>query len=92
MYTQMKQSRRNIFCLEGLWNHDNVNDTSTILPILDLLDKQNCCKHVYHKCATKKELEFYLKKWKQAGISHKYPILYLAFHGQPESIFLKNTL
>jgi len=86
--TPMKQAKRNIFCLEGLWDHNNVNDASTIHPILDLLAKKNYCEHIYHKCATKEELEFYLRKWKQKGISRKYPILYLAFHGEPEHIFL----
>ena len=38
--------------------------------------------------ANKSELEFFLDKWKKKSVNEKYPILYLAFHGDPGYIFL----
>jgi hypothetical protein len=81
--------KKGIFCLEGLWDN-NVKNKSTVLPILDLLDKRGICHYIYHCCATKEELELLLKKWKQKKIISKYPILYLAFHGLKEHIYITN--
>lgn len=79
--------KKGIFCLEGLWTN-NLNNKSTVLPILELLQKGGVCNHIHHTCATKEELEFFLNKWKQESISAKYPILYLAFHGKKEQIYI----
>ena len=74
----VKNKKKGIYCLEGLWNHHDIKDKSTVLPILDLLEKRNYCDYIYHDCATKDELEFFLDKWKNKSVSNKYPILYLA--------------
>ncbi len=79
--------KKGIFCLEGLWTN-NLNNKSTVLPILELLQKGGVCNHIHHTCATKEELEFFLNRWKQESISSKYPILYLAFHGKKEQIYI----
>ncbi len=79
--------KKGIFCLEGLWGQDFKNK-STVLPILELLQKGGICNNIYHGCATKEELEFCLEKWKQDSISSKFPILYLAFHGKKEQIYI----
>jgi len=81
--------KKGIYCIEGLWD-DNIRDKSTILPILDLLDKRGYCDYIYHDSATIAELEFYLKKWKVKTINKKFPILYLAFHGDKGSILINN--
>ncbi len=60
-----KIKKKGIYCIEGLWDHGNIQDETTVLPILDFLDK-----------------------WKHKAINEKYPILYLAFHGDPGYIFL----
>lgn len=86
MTTKIK--KKGIYCIEGLWDHGNIQDETTVLPILDLLEKKNYCDHIYHDCATKSELEYFLDKWKHKTINEKYPILYLAFHGDPGYIFL----
>jgi hypothetical protein len=83
-----KIKKKGIYCIEGLWDHGNIQDETTVLPILDLLEKKNYCDHIYHDCATKSELEYFLDKWKHKAINEKYPILYLAFHGDPGYIFL----
>jgi hypothetical protein len=82
--------KKGIYCLEGLWNHHNVQDKSTVLPILDLMNNRGYCDYVYHDCATREELEFFLDKWKQRSVGQKFPILYLAFHGEQGCIFLTN--
>ena len=86
MTTKIK--KKGIYCIEGLWDHGNILDQSTVLPILDLLEKRGYCNYIYHDCATKPELEYFLDKWKSKKIKDKYPILYLAFHGDPSYIFL----
>lgn len=84
--------KKGIYCLEGLWDND-LQNKSTVLPILELLHKGSICNYIYHTCATKEELEFFLNKWKQKKINTKFPILYLAFHGKRGHIFIthKNT-
>ena len=84
----IRNKKKGIFCIEGLWDHHNIQDKSTVLPILELLEKRGCCNYIYHDSATKTELEFYLQKWNKKTIKEKYPILYLAFHGEKGCIFL----
>lgn len=84
--------KKGIYCIEGLWEEHNIQDKSSVLPILDLLEKRNYCDYIYHDCATKEELEFFLNKWKLKSVQEKYPILYLAFHGEKGCIFLNNKV
>ena len=79
---------KNIYCIEGLWNRHDVCDKSTVVPILELLEKGGYCNYVYHNSATKAELEFFLTKWKTKSINKKFPILYLAFHGEKGCVFI----
>jgi len=81
--------KKGIYCIEGLWEKD-VRDKSTVLPILELLEKRGICNHVYHTSATKEEFEFFLNKWKTKKINSDYPILYLAFHGEIGAICINN--
>ncbi|MFY0606425.1 MAG: hypothetical protein JXR10_06915 [Cyclobacteriaceae bacterium] len=80
--TQLK----NIFCLEGLWD-GNLNDQSTVLPAIELLSKHRGIRCIHSRCATKSELDFYLSKWSLKKYDD-YPVLYLAFHGEKDSIRL----
>ena len=83
----MKRNK-NIYCLEGLWNDYDLKDKSSVIPLLEFLAKSRACDFIYHDCATKDELAFFLKKWAIKSISYKFPILYLACHGEQEKIFL----
>lgn len=83
--------KKGIYCLEGLWNQQNIQDKSTVLPLLDLLEKTGHCPYLYHDCATKSEVEFYFDKWKNKTINEKYPILYLAFHGEEGCISISQS-
>jgi hypothetical protein len=79
---------KNIYCLEGLWNDYDLKDKSSVIPLLEFLAKSRACDFIYHDCATKDELAFFLRKWAIKSISQKFPILYLACHGEQEKIFL----
>lgn len=79
--------KKGIYCLEGLWDND-LKNKSTVLPILELLEKGSISNYIYHTCATKEELEFFLTKWKKKSINTKFPILYLAFHGRKGQIYI----
>jgi hypothetical protein len=83
-------NKKGIFCIEGLWDHFDIANKSTVLPLLELLENQNYCEYIYHDCATVAEIEFFLDHWKLKKIQNKYPILYLAFHGAEGSIFLNH--
>ncbi len=85
-------SSKGIYCIEGLWDHQNITDRSTVLPLLDLLHNQGYCPYVYHDCATVPEIEYYLTRWKEKKIKNRYPILYLAFHGAEGSIFVDHDI
>jgi hypothetical protein len=83
---------KGVYCIEGLWNHDNITDRSTVLPLLELLHNQGYCDHVYHDCATVPEIEYYINRWKEKAVKDKFPILYLAFHGAEGKIFVNHDL
>ncbi|MFW5813365.1 MAG: DUF6642 family protein [Fibrobacterota bacterium] len=78
--------QKGIFCLEGLWD-DDLKQKSSVQPILHLLEINGGIPFIYHDAATVEELEFYVSKWKQARYRN-YPILYLAFHGENESLLV----
>ena len=82
------KNNKHIYCLEGMWNDYNLKDQSSVTPLLEFLAKSNSCDYIHHDCATRNELEFFLRKWAQKSISKKFPILYLACHGEQEKIFL----
>ena len=82
-------TKKCIFCLEGLWEQD-LTKKSTILPILDLLYRNNKIEFIYRDCATKEEMEFYLNKWTQEKYAY-FPILFLAFHGEEGLIHIGKT-
>ncbi|MGZ4035859.1 MAG: DUF6642 family protein [Bacteroidia bacterium] len=88
----VKNKKKGIYCIEGLWDYHNIQDKSTVLPILDLLEKRGYCNYIYHACATKGELEFFLNKWKTKTINEKFPILYLTFHGEKGCIYLSHKV
>jgi hypothetical protein len=82
-------SKKNIFCLEGLWEQD-LTKKSTILPILELLYLNDSVEYIYKDCATTEETEFFLLKWTLEKYAY-FPILFLAFHGQEGIIKMSKT-
>lgn len=87
----MRNQSKGIYCIEGHWGFDDIRDRSSVLPIFDLLEKSGICGYIYHDCATREEFEFLVNKWKRKAVSDKYPILYLAFHGEEEYIYLNKN-
>ena len=82
-------SRKGIFCLEGLWEND-LTKPSTIQPLLAFLKQNIQIPYIYRDCGTINEFEFYLSKFGQKTYRN-YPILYLAFHGEPGRIFISGN-
>ena len=71
---------KGVFCLEGFWYGDH-RDKTSVYPILDLVSRFQKLPFLYHRCATYEEFKFSISKWKMKGFHSKYPLLYLAFHG-----------
>lgn len=72
---------KGIFCLEGFWNGDH-RDQTTVYPVLDLMKRINNQEFIHHRVGTVEEFIFSIERWKTKGFRSKYPILYLAFHGE----------
>lgn len=79
-----KNYRKNIACLESLWNQD-VENRLSVVPILELSSKINNVKFIHLTCNTIEEFEYNLNILKRRK---GYGILYLAFHGYPGEIIL----
>lgn len=77
---------KGIFCLEGLWE-TNLRKPSTVQPILAFLKQNAGISYIYRDCGTQEEFKFYLSKFLQSRYKD-YPILYLAFHGEPGKILI----
>jgi hypothetical protein len=78
--------KKGIFCLEGMWDPD-LAYRSSVLPILELLQLRERIPFIHRDCATSDELKLYLDRWTLQKY-RRYPILYLAFHGQPNLIYV----
>jgi len=84
----MPQKRpKGVFCLEGDWWND-LNRSSTVKPVLKLAGQgEHPVPYVHRDVATEEELTHYLKVWTQKRYA-RFPMLYLAFHGEAGAIFL----
>jgi len=79
-----KDHRKNIACLESLWNSDIENRLS-VVPILELVCRINGIRYTYLTCNTREELGYNLGKLRNR---RGYRILYLSLHGKPGEIIL----
>lgn len=79
-----KHAAKNIFCIEGNWNH-NLKDKTSIRSALDFIEHNGDVKYIHKNCSTPGQLEEWLK---EAALKRydRYSILYLAFHGNPGAI------
>lgn len=68
-----------VFCLEGEWD-DDLHDRTSVLPVLELLERLGQIKAIHRNVATRGELKHYLAKWVDGGYDD-YWVLYLATHG-----------
>lgn len=82
-----KSYKKNIVCLESLWD-DDIENRLSVAPILELLSKRNGIKVTLLTCNTKEELGHNLNLFKK---KKRFGILYLAFHGKPGKIILDGS-
>lgn len=80
--------KSNIFCLEGDWDN-NLKNKSSILPALELLEINNGIQSIYRTCSTYEEFKNRLNiLFSDERIYKSYDIIYLAFHGKTNKIFI----
>lgn len=82
-----KSYKKNIVCLESLWDHDLENRRS-VLPLLELTSKTHQIKSVLLTSNTVEEFRYNLELAKN---KKGYGVLYLAFHGKPGKIVMNKT-
>ena len=85
-----KDQKKGIFCLEACAWFGGLKDKTTVEPVLRLLEstKDYRVPYLHFDVATREELDFYLKKWCGTSFGESHPILYLAFHGQRDGLFV----
>ncbi len=76
---------KGVFCLEGFWYGDH-RDSTSVKPVLDLLYSYQRLPSLYHRCSTIEEFKYSISRWKTKAFHNKYPILWLAFHGEAGKI------
>lgn len=79
-----KDKAKGIFCLEGDWAPD-LRAYQSVLPVLHLMRDGQDVPYIHRNVGTRPELEYYLSRWTLKKYD-RYPILYLAFHGDPSLI------
>jgi len=85
-----KNLRKGIFCLEGYWEKD-LRVNKSIEPTLEYLNRCFEIRYIYNKCAVQQQFTALLKRYNLKTYD-QFSILYLAFHGHPNSImFGKNS-
>jgi hypothetical protein len=79
-----KEYHKDIFCLEGDWEKD-LRLKKSIKSTLDYLQDCFSIQNIHRNCAVREQFIKYLKDSMLKKYS-RYSILYLAFHGDPNSI------
>jgi hypothetical protein len=82
-----KENKYGVFCLEGSWW--GLHDSTSVEPALQLL--KSCAgiemPYIHRDVGTQEEFRYDLSKWAQKEFD-SFPILYLAFHGDPGNLFV----
>jgi hypothetical protein len=73
-----------IFCLEGNWD-EGLEQRASVRHLLELVRAQNQIKTIHKNATTREEFGALIKEWLKAKY-RDYPVLYLAFHGEPGAI------
>lgn len=97
MGTKANQSRarkprvspKGIFCIEGSWT-GQIDKPMSVRPAMELLNHWEPFRipFVHRDVITRAEFEAYINQWCRKTLQKKYPILYLALHGEQEKIFV----
>ena len=85
----MAIKNRNVFCIEGEWDPDDLRNQSSVKPILETLSKvrKRDFSYIHRRVAKTDELSFYLAKWTQKKYE-SYGVLALAMHGTKSKLQL----
>ncbi|GIF72437.1 DUF6642 family protein [Asanoa siamensis] len=75
-----------IFCVEGQW-HKNLTDRSSVLPMLDLLNRLGHCSFIHKDVATPEELHYFLTRWTEHRYA-SYRVGYFAMHGEAKHLYV----
>lgn len=78
---------KHIASLESIWYLD-LEDTLNVKPILEIISARYKTRYVHLPSNTKSEFEHNLNCLKNLAKKPEYKILYLAFHGKPNSLIL----
>ena len=82
-----RERSKGIFCLEGEWWND-LRHQSSVRPLLTMLSElEPYPRYIHRTVGTREGFDYYLGKWTQKRFA-SYPILYLAFEGEPKTIFI----
>lgn len=79
----MPNRKRNIACLESLWEKKTENRLN-VLPILELVSRRHGARFSHLNCNTEGEFEYNLKLL----CKRNYNILYFGFHGSGGTLYL----
>jgi hypothetical protein len=82
-------SNNGIFCLEGTWS-DERTPVISVLPMLEILFKSAHVDYIHHMIKSPNDFEKKIITWRNEQRDN-YPILYLAFHGQKNSVYIGST-
>ena len=79
----MPARKRNIACLESMWDNRTEN-RSSVVPMLEVISRNWNARFSHLTCNTREELKYNLNLL----CKRNYGILYFAFHGSPGKIHL----
>lgn len=74
--------KKGVFCVEGTWERHRLQYSYTVRPILETLSGYTRTRFVHRDVTTQSDLQYCLNQWTLKRYSG-FPILYLAFHGDP---------
>jgi len=82
-------SNNGIFCLEGTWTKEREYAIS-VRPMLKILCKSAYVDFMHYTIRSAADFEKKIATWKNHHYDH-FPILYLAFHGQRNYVYIGST-
>ncbi len=81
-----KKYIKKIYCIEGDWETDH-RDQKSVRDALEFMKKVERIDYIYKQCHNKQDLNFLCKKSVGARYN-SYSILYLAFHGSNDRLYI----
>jgi hypothetical protein len=75
-----------VLCLESVWYPGDLQDQSSVLPLLQTLERRQWIRFVHGPVGTPDQLSGALKLWTQRRYA-KFHLCYLAMHGDDQEIY-----